>query len=143
VDIDWTALRALAREVAERAHAPYSRLRVGAAGQVSDGRVVVGCNVENASYGLTLCAECGLVSALHASGGGAIVAVSVRTPDGACLLPCGRCRQVLLEAGGAGLLVDTETGPVELERLLPSAFTGADLPGAGGAERPAAGERHA
>jgi len=143
VDIDWTALRALAREVAGRAHAPYSRLRVGAAGQVSDGRVLVGCNVENASYGLTLCAECGLVSVLHASGGGAIVAVSVRTPDGACLLPCGRCRQVLLEAGGAGLLVDTETGPVELERLLPSAFTGADLPGAGGAERPAAGERHA
>ena len=130
MDIDWTALRALAREVAERAHAPYSRLRVGAAGQVGDGRVLVGCNVENASYGLTLCAECGLVSALHASGGGAIVAVSVRTPDGLCLLPCGRCRQVLLEAGGAGLLVDTGTGPVELERLLPSAFTGADLPDA-------------
>ena len=130
MDIDWTALRALAREVAERAHAPYSRLRVGAAGQISDGRVLVGCNVENASYGLTLCAECGLVSALHAAGGGAIVAVSVRTPDGRSLLPCGRCRQVLLEAGGAGLLVDTETGPVELERLLPSAFTGADLPDA-------------
>ncbi len=148
MDIDWTALRALAREVAERAHAPYSRLRVGAAGQVGDGRVgdgrvIVGCNVENASYGLTLCAECGLVSALHASGGGAIVAVTVRTPDGACLLPCGRCRQVLLEAGGAGLLVDTETGPVELERLLPSAFTGAERPAAGRAERPAAGERHA
>jgi cytidine deaminase len=130
VDIDWTALRALAREVAERAHAPYSRLRVGAAGQVSDGRVLAGCNVENASYGLTLCAECGLVSALHASGGGALAAVSVRTPDGRSLLPCGRCRQVLLEAGGAGLLVDTETGPVQLERLLPSAFTGADLPDA-------------
>ena len=139
MDIDWTALRARAREVAERAHAPYSRLRVGAAGQVSDGRVLVGCNVENASYGLTLCAECGLVSALHASGGGAIVAVSVRTPDGACLLPCGRCLQVLLEAGGTGLLVDTETGPVELERLLPSAFTGSDLPGAGAVQRPAAG----
>jgi len=143
VEIDWTALRALAAETAERAHAPYSHLQVGAAGQVSDGRVIVGCNVENASYGLTLCAECGLVSALHASGGGAsggsgsgasggaIVAVSVRTPDGRCLLPCGRCRQVLLEAGGPGLLVDTEAGPVELERLLPSAFTGADLPDAG------------
>ena len=143
MDIDWTALRALAAETAARAHAPYSKLHVGAAGQVSDGRVIVGCNVENASFGLTLCAECGLVSALHASGGGAILAVSVRTPDGACLLPCGRCRQVLLEAGGAGLLVDTDAGPVELERLLPSAFTGADLPGAGGVERPAAGERHA
>ena len=155
MEIDWTALRALAAETAERAHAPYSHLQVGAAGQVSDGRVVVGCNVENASYGLTLCAECGLVSALHASGGGAgggssggssgggggdaggdagggaIVAVSVRTPDGRCLLPCGRCRQVLLEAGGPGLLVDTEAGPVELGRLLPSAFTGADLPASG------------
>ena len=138
MEIDWTALRALAAETAERAHAPYSHLQVGAAGQVSGGRVVVGCNVENASYGLTLCAECGLVSALHASGGGArggsggaIVAVSVRTPDGRCLLPCGRCRQVLLEAGGPALLVDTEAGPVELERLLPSAFTGADLPDAG------------
>lgn len=130
VDIDWTALRALAAETAERAHAPYSRLRVGAAGQVSDGRVIVGCNVENASFGLTLCAECGLVSALHASGGGTIDAVSVRTPDGRCLLPCGRCRQVLLEAGGAGLLVDTDAGPVELEKLLPSAFTGSDLPDA-------------
>ncbi len=130
VDIDWTALRALAAETAERAHAPYSRLRVGAAGQVSDGRVIVGCNVENASFGLTLCAECGLVSALHASGGGTIVAVSVRTPDGRCLLPCGRCRQVLLEAGGAGLLVDTDAGPVDLEKLLPSAFTGSDLPDA-------------
>jgi len=82
VGIDWTALRALAAETAGRAHAPYSQLQVGAAGQVSDGRVIVGCNVENASFGLTLCAECGLVSALHASGGGAIAAVSVRTPDG-------------------------------------------------------------
>ena len=130
MDIDWTALRALAAEAAARAHAPYSHLHVGAAGQVSDGRVIVGCNVENASYGLTLCAECGLVSALHASGGGTLVAVSVRTPDGRSLLPCGRCRQVLLEAGGAGLLVDTGPGPVELERLLPSAFTGSDLPDA-------------
>jgi cytidine deaminase len=128
VEIDWPALRALATQTAGHAHAPYSKLQVGAAGQVGDGRVIVGCNVENASFGLTLCAECGLVSALHASGGGTITAVSVRTPDGNCLLPCGRCRQVLLEAGGPGLLVDTEDGPVELDRLLPSAFTGADLP---------------
>jgi cytidine deaminase len=128
VEIDWPALRALAAQTAEHAHAPYSKLQVGAAGQVGDGRVIVGCNVENASFGLTLCAECGLASALHASGGGTITAVSVRTPDGNCLLPCGRCRQVLLEAGGPALLVDTEDGPVELERLLPSAFTGADLP---------------
>lgn len=113
------------------AHAPYSRLRVGAAGQTGDGRLVTGCNVENASYGLTLCAECGLVSSLHASGGGSLAAVSVRTPDGAILLPCGRCRQILLEAGGPGLLVDTGGGPVELGRLLPSAFTAVDLPAAG------------
>jgi cytidine deaminase len=128
VEIDWPALRALAAQTAEHAYAPYSALQVGAAGQLSDGRVIVGCNVENASYGLTLCAECGLVSALHASGGGTIAAVSVRTPDGSYLLPCGRCRQVLMEAGGPGLLVDTEDGPVPLDRLLPSAFTQTDLP---------------
>ena len=126
--VDWLRLRAAAAEVAERAYAPYSRLRVGAAGQTSDGQVVVGCNVENASYGLTLCAECGLVSALHASGGGSLVAVSVMSGDGHRLLPCGRCRQLLMEAGGLGLMVDTEAGPAELARLLPSPFTGADLP---------------
>src|SRR5450755_1555298 len=110
--IDWPALRAAATAAAQLAYAPYSRLHVGAAGQASDGRIVTGCNVENASYGLTLCAECGLVSALHASGGGTIAAVSVCGPDGRFLLPCGRCRQLLLEAGGPGLLVDTEAGPV-------------------------------
>ena len=132
--VDWLRLRAAAAEVAERAYAPYSRLRVGAAGQTSDGQVVVGCNVENASYGLTLCAECGLVSALHASGGGTLVAVSVMSGDGHRLLPCGRCRQLLMEAGGPGLLLDTEAGPTELDRLLPAAFTSADLPGQGAAD---------
>ena len=130
--IDWPALRAAAAEVAQRAHAPYSRLRVGSAGQDGDGRVVVGCNVENASYGLTLCAECGLVSALHATGAGPLTAISVVSGDGQRLLPCGRCRQLLLEAGGPGLLVDTDAGPTELGRLLPSPFTPADLAGAGG-----------
>jgi cytidine deaminase len=131
--IDWPALRAAARAAAQSAYAPYSRLRVGAAGQVrddgaaGDGRIVVGCNVENASYGLTLCAECGLVSALHASGGGALAAVSVVAADGAPLVPCGRCRQLLLEAGGPGLLLDAENGPVSIGSLLPSAFTGTDL----------------
>lgn len=129
--IEWSRLRAAATEVAGRAHAPYSRLRVGAAGQAADGQVIVGCNVENASYGLTLCAECGLVSALHAAGGGALVAVSVVAGDGHRLLPCGRCRQLLLEAGGPGLLVDTDAGPTELGRLLPSPFTQADLAAAG------------
>ena len=131
---DWARLRAAAVDVAERAYAPYSRLRVGAAGLTGDGRVVTGCNVENASFGLTLCAECGLVSALHATpptaaGDGApvLVAVAVVAGDGDPLLPCGRCRQLLLEAGGPSLLVDTASGPVPLAELLPAAFGGADL----------------
>jgi cytidine deaminase len=150
VVIDWGALRAAAADVARHAYAPYSRLRVGAAGLTADGRVVTGCNVENASFGLTLCAECGLVSALHAtsppepagppeptgppgpSGPAAppvptLVAVAVVAGDGDALLPCGRCRQLLLEAGGAALLVDTAGGPVPLGELLPAAFDGAHL----------------
>jgi len=141
--IDWPQLRAAAVDVAGRAYAPYSRLRVGAAGLTGDGRVVTGCNVENASFGLTLCAECGLVSALHATppaqsaaqGGDldiapaapGLVAVAVVAGDGAPLLPCGRCRQLLLEAGGPELLVDTVEGPLPLSDLLPAAFGGADL----------------
>jgi cytidine deaminase len=128
VRIDWPALRAAAVAAAERAHAPYSGLRVGAAGQASDGQIVTGCNVENASYGLTLCAECGLVSALHASGAARpLTAVAIVAGDGEPLLPCGRCRQLLLEAGGGELLVDTTRGPVKLEVLLPDAFSGTDL----------------
>jgi cytidine deaminase len=129
VIIDWPVLRASATAAAERAYAPYSGLRVGAAGLTADGKVVTGCNVENSSYGLTLCAECGLVSALHASGAGtgALRAVAVVAGDGQPLLPCGRCRQLLLEAGGPDLLVDTAEGPVELKVLLPAAFTGDDL----------------
>jgi cytidine deaminase len=132
--IDWPVLRSAAAQMTERAHAPYSRLHVGAAGVTDDGRVVTGCNVENASYGLTLCAECGLVSALHASGGGTLAAVSVVSGDGQLLLPCGRCRQLLMEAGGPGLLVDTDAGPTELALLLPSPFTSADLAGRGSAD---------
>lgn len=129
MDIDWVALRAAAADVAGRAYAPYSRLRVGAAGLTRDGRTVTGCNVENASFGLTLCAECGLVSALHATAPAApvLVAVAVVAGDGDPLLPCGRCRQLLLEAGGPSLLVDTVGGPVPLAGLLPAAFGGADL----------------
>ena len=125
--IDWPGLRAAAAAAAGHAYAPYSGLRVGAAGLTADGRVVTGCNVENASYGLTLCAECGLVSALHAAGAGALRAVAVVAGDGDPLLPCGRCRQLLLEAGGGDLLVDTSEGPVELKVLLPAAFTDTDL----------------
>ena len=127
VDIDWAALRAAAREVAARAYAPYSGLRVGAAGLDGDGIVVTGCNVENASYGLTLCAECGLVSAQHAAGAGPLIAVSVVAGDGAPLVPCGRCRQLLVEAGGPELLLDSDRGPVRIADLLPGAFTASDL----------------
>jgi len=133
VTIDWPALRAAAVAAAARAYAPYSGLRVGAAAQAAGGQIVTGCNVENASYGLTLCAECGLVSALHASGAAQpdapaqLLAVAVVAGDGAPLLPCGRCRQLLLEAGGAALLVDTAGGPVPLGELLPAAFDGAHL----------------
>jgi cytidine deaminase len=134
MEIDWPALRAAAARMTGRAYAPYSRLHVGAAGVTSDGRVVTGCNVENASYGLTLCAECGLVSALHATGGGTLAAVAVVSGDGQPLLPCGRCRQLLMEAGGPGLLVDTAAGPAELARLLPSPFTGDDLAERAGAD---------
>jgi cytidine deaminase len=127
MDIDWAALRAAATAVAARAHAPYSGLKVGAAGLDAHGTLVTGCNVENASYGLTLCAECGLVSAQRAAAAGALVAVSVVAADGAPLVPCGRCRQLLLEAGGPDLLLDAEAGPQRLDDLLPGAFTPAEL----------------
>jgi cytidine deaminase len=125
--IDWPGLRAAAVAAAGNAYAPYSRLRVGAAGLAANGEVLTGCNVENASFGLTLCAECGLVSALHAAGAGRLIAVSVVAADGAPLVPCGRCRQLLLEAGGSRLLLDSSTGPRALGTLLPDAFTGTDL----------------
>ena len=125
--IDWARLRAEARAVAQRAYAPYSHFPVGAAGLVDDGRVVTGCNVENASYGLALCAECGLVSNLHATGGGRLVALSCVHGDGELLTPCGRCRQLLFEAGGTELLVDSDAGPRALGELLPDAFGPDDL----------------
>jgi len=129
VTVDWAALRAAAVDMAERAYVPYSRFPVGAAALVDDGRVVTGCNVENASYGLTLCAECGLVSALHASGGGRLVALScVGGDDRRPTMPCGRCRQLLWEAGGAELQVDTADGPLPLRELLPRAFDSTELP---------------
>lgn len=127
-DIDWNALRGKAIQAATRAYAPYSRFAVGAAALVDDGRVVTGCNVENVSYGLGLCAECGVVSALHSGGGGRLVALACVDAQGGPLMPCGRCRQVLLEHGGPELLIDHPAGPRRLGELLPDAFT-ADLPG--------------
>ncbi|MBM7790845.1 cytidine deaminase [Tenggerimyces flavus] len=120
--VDWEALRAAAREAMTHAYVPYSRFPVGAAALVSDGRIVVGCNVENASYGLTLCAECGLVSALALSGGGRLVAFSCCDGQGALLMPCGRCRQLLYEHGGSALLVDTPEGVLSMNEVLPQAF---------------------
>ena len=125
--VDWAALRRAAREVRARAWAPYSGFAVGAAGLTADGRVVAGCNVESASYGLSLCAECGLVSALHAGGGGRLVAVTCAGPGSEPLMPCGRCRQLLWEHGGPGCLVDTASGPRPLRELLPDAFDADDL----------------
>jgi cytidine deaminase len=126
-DIDWAALRHAATDVMRRAYAPYSRFNVGAAGLVDDGRVVVGCNVENASYGLALCAECGLVSALHATGGGRLVAVVCVDGQGDALMPCGRCRQLLWENGGPDLLLETVRGIRPMSDVLPDAFGPADL----------------
>jgi cytidine deaminase len=126
-EIDWPALRRAALEAMGQAYAPYSRFPVGAAALVDDGRIVVGCNVENASYGLGLCAECGLVSALHASGGGTLVAFACVGFQGDLLMPCGRCRQLLWEHGGPDLLVDTIEGPKTMMDVLPLAFGREDL----------------
>lgn len=120
--IDWERLREAAREAMGHAYAPYSRFPVGAAALVDDGRLVSGCNVENASYGLGLCAECGLVSALHASGGGRLVAFTCVDGAGELLMPCGRCRQLLYEHGGPELLVDLASGVKPMSEVLPDAF---------------------
>ncbi len=125
--VDWDELRAAAVAVSERAYAPYSHFRVGAAALVDDGRVVVGCNVENAAYGVTLCAECGLVSSLHAGGGGRLTHFVCVNGDGAVIMPCGRCRQLLWENGGATLLIETPRGVLTMADVLPQAFGPDDL----------------
>ena len=125
---DWPALRAAAVQAASAADCPYSRLQVGAAALCDDGRVVTGCNVENASYGLGLCAECGMVSDLARTGGGRLVAVACVGGDGQPLMPCGRCRQLLWEHGGADMLIETVSlGIVPMREVLPDAFGPDDL----------------
>ncbi|MBA2573993.1 MAG: cytidine deaminase [Nocardioidaceae bacterium] len=126
-DIAWDQLRTEATAAMRCAYAPYSDFPVGVAGLVDDGRIVVGCNVENASYGVGLCAECGMVSALHASGGGRLVAVACVDRSGEPLMPCGRCRQLLWEHGGPSLLVATTTGIRPMSEVLPDAFGPDDL----------------
>lgn len=121
-DIDWEALHLAAREAMGHAYVPYSRFPVGAAALVDDGRIISGCNVENASYGLTLCAECALVSSLHMTGGGRLVAFACVDGNGARLMPCGRCRQLLYEHSTAGMLLDTVSGIRTIDEVLPDAF---------------------
>jgi cytidine deaminase len=128
-EIDWAALRTAARDIMTRAYAPYSKFKVGAAGLVDDGRIVVGCNVENAAYGVGLCAECGMVSALHASGGGRLVAVVCVEGHGEPVMPCGRCRQLLWENGGPTMLLETVNGVRPMTEVLPDAFGPEDLEG--------------
>ena len=118
----WKRLREAAVDAMHRAYVPYSKYPVGAAALVDDGRTVSGCNVENASYGLTLCAECGLVSHLAATGGGRLIAMACVDGNGDPLTPCGRCRQLLYEHGGPDCLIDDPLGPVRLDFLLPRAF---------------------
>lgn len=120
-DIDWNSLRAAAHEAAKYAYVPYSKFRVGAAALVDDGRIVTGCNVENASYGLTLCAECGMVSELARTGGGRLVAVCT-VGNGEAVTPCGRCRQLLWEHGGAELLIEINGTPRPMSEIIPFAF---------------------
>jgi cytidine deaminase len=126
-EVDWEALRDAARDIMQRAYAPYSRFPVGVAGLLEDGRIVTGCNVENASYGLTLCAECGMVSALHASGGGRLRAVACVDGGGRALMPCGRCRQLLWEHGRPDSLIETPEGIRTFAEILPQAFGPDDL----------------
>lgn len=120
--VDWEALHRVAVTLMRRAYAPYSRFPVGVAGLVDDGRIVAGCNVENASYGVGLCAECGMVSQLHAGGGGRLVAVYCVGGDEQALMPCGRCRQLLWEHGGPTCLLMTPLGTRRLDEVLPQAF---------------------
>ena len=136
-EVDWDALRERAVQAMGHAYAPYSHFPVGAAGLVDDGRVVEGCNVENASYGVGLCAECGMVSQLHATGGGRLVAVCCVGGDGEPLMPCGRCRQLLWEQGGPDCLLLTPQGVLDLRAVLPQAFGAGDLDAARGARPPA------
>lgn len=127
--VDWDALHTAAIAAVSRAYVPYSNYAVGAAALVDDGRIVSGCNVENASYGLTLCAECSLISALHMTGGGRLVAFTCVNSDGEVIMPCGRCRQLLHEHAASDMLLDTAQGVRTMAQVLPDAFGPSDLQG--------------
>ena len=121
-DVDWDALRSAAVDALSHAYVPYSRFPVGVAALVDDGRMITGANVENASYGLTLCAECALVSGLHMTGGGRLTAFVCVDGDGAPLMPCGRCRQLLYEHSAEGMLLATVSGIRTIDEVIPDAF---------------------
>jgi len=125
--VDWAGLRAAAREAVGKAYAPYSDFKVGAAAFADDDRLLTGANIENAAYGVTLCAECSLVSALVMSGGGRLASFTCVNSLGETIMPCGRSRQLLWEHGGAELLVDTPIGVVPMTEVLPQAFGPGDL----------------
>lgn len=127
MDIDWDELRRVADEAQQKAYAPYSHYRVGAAALVDDGRIVSGCNVENASYGVTLCAECAMVGDLFMSGGGRLVAFLCVNGEGETIMPCGRCRQLLYEHSAPGMLLETVSGIRTIDEVLPDAFGPRDL----------------
>ncbi|MEY4321968.1 MAG: hypothetical protein RL167_696 [Actinomycetota bacterium] len=126
-EINWAALRDEATKAMKNSYSPYSNFAVGAAALTDDGRIVSGCNVENASYGLTLCAECALVGELFRTGGGKLVAFSCVDAHGNALMPCGRCRQLLFEHSNEGMLLDTVSGIKTIEEVLPDAFGPRDL----------------
>jgi cytidine deaminase len=126
--VDWNDLRQRAVRAAKDAYCPYSGLQVGSAAVCDDGRIVVGCNVENAAYGVGLCAECTMAGQLRLTGGGRFVAVACRSGEGELLMPCGRCRQVLYELGGPDCLMDTPRGVIPMSEVLPDAFGPEMLP---------------
>ena len=125
--INWDALRAAANTAMAKAYAPYSNFPVGAAALTEDGRVVSGCNIENASLGVTLCAECSMVSELFMTGGGRLVAFYCVDGNGNVLMPCGRCRQLIYEHSAPGMLLQTVSGIRTIEQVLPDAFGPRDL----------------
>jgi len=127
MEIDWSVLTDEAREAMARAYAPYSNFPVGAAALTTDGRIISGANVENASYGLGLCAECSLVSELFRTGGGKLVAFACVDGQGESLMPCGRCRQLLFEHSAEGMLLQTTVGIKTIQEVLPEAFGPEDL----------------
>lgn len=126
-EINWDALRAAANTAMKKAYVPYSKFAVGAAALTEDGRIVSGCNIENASYGVTLCAECSMVSDLFMGGGGRLVAFTCVDGHGNVLMPCGRCRQLLFEHSAPGMILETVSGMKTIDQVIPDAFGPRDL----------------